>query len=166
MKKTVTVVVLVAIVTLLSVVAISENTEDATNPAKVAYVDIQKIMQSTKEVTELNSRLQEDTVFYQTQLDNLSTELKALQEAGANEEELKTRQEELLAKKTQYEQTLENTYNAKLQIILESIGKRIKDYATFNGYDMIMNKEAVVYGNSTYDITDSIIEYMKGFENE
>ena len=164
MRKSVTVIVLAAMVTLISVVAISESTQDASNPARVAYVDIQKVLQSTKDFTDLNSRLQEDTAFYQTQLDNLTTEFKSLQEAGASAEELSTRQDELLSKKTQYEQTLQNTYNAKLQIILESISKRIKDYSTFNGYDMIVNKEDVVYGNSAYDLTDKIIEYLKVFQ--
>jgi outer membrane protein len=60
---------------------------------------------------------------------------------------------------------LENNYNNKLAVILETINKRIKDYAEFNGIDMVINKDVLLYGNGTYDITDMIISYLKGFEN-
>jgi len=85
--------------------------------------------------------------------------------SGATSDEINAKQQEILSKKSQYEQTLENNYNNKLAVILETINKRIKDYAEFNGIDMVINKDVLLYGNGTYDITDMIISYLKGFEN-
>ncbi len=102
--------------------------------------------------------------FYQGQLDSLSKEYQDLAASGASQESLAVKQQEILTKKTQYEQTLEATYNAKLQVIMEQVNKRIKDYSTFIGIDMVISSEVVVYGAPAYDVTDAIIEYMKGFQ--
>ena len=47
---------------------------------------------------------------------------------------------------------------------MEQVNKRIKDYSTFIGIDMVISSEVVVYGAPAYDVTDAIIEYMKGFQ--
>ncbi|MFW6119586.1 MAG: OmpH family outer membrane protein [Petrotogales bacterium] len=163
MKKLIPVLVLIL---LLTAVVISENASSPNNPAKIAYVDMQKVLESTKDWKELNQNYEEDLQFYQKQLDELSKELQQLQQEGATQDELSEKQNELLSKKTQYEQTIQSTYNEKTQIIIERLQKRIKNYSEFTEYDLIITKEAVVYGKETYDITDLVIEYLKGFDSE
>nr|WP_300980341.1 OmpH family outer membrane protein [Mesotoga sp.] len=146
-------------------IVVSESSAGPSNPAKIAFADMQKVLESTRDWVTLNTDYQKDTQFYQGQLDSLSREYQDLANSGASQEALLQKQQEILTKKSQYEQTLETTYNAKLQVIMEQVNKRIRDYATFIGIDMVISDEIVVYGSSAYNITDAIIEYMKGFQN-
>jgi len=152
-------------VSAVGVIVVSESGAGPSDPAKIAFADMQKVLEATKDWVTLNTDYQKDTEFYQGQLDSLSKEYQDLANSGAGQDALLQKQQEILAKKSQYEQTLETTYNAKLQVIMEQVNKRIKDYATFIGIDMVISSEIVVYGSTAYDITDAIIEYMKGFQN-
>ncbi len=165
MKKVQVILLMVIFVAVVGVVSISESSSGPSTPANIAFVDNQKVLESTKEWQNLNANYEEDVQFYQMQLDNLSKEYETLVNSGATNEAITAKQQEILSKKSQYEQTLENNYNNKLAVILETINKRIKDYAEFNGIDMVINKDVLLYGNGTYDITDMIISYLKGFEN-
>ncbi|MDI3523236.1 OmpH family outer membrane protein [Kosmotoga sp.] len=165
MKKSI-LILSVIVVLLTAIVAISGKTNESTPLSNVAVVDIQKVLESTKDWKELNQSYQEDQQFYQRQLDALVAEYKKMKDEGASNEELFAKQQEILAKKAQYEQTLQSTYNAKTQVIVDQIRKRINSYADFMGYDLILTKEAVIYSKEVFDITDQVIEYLRGFENK
>jgi len=158
-------ILIVIMVAAVGAIVVSESSAGPSNPAKIAFADMQKVLESTRDWVTLNTDYQKDTQFYQGQLDSLSREYQDLANSGASQEALLQKQQEILTKKSQYEQTLETTYNAKLQVIMEQVNKRIRDYATFIGIDMVISDEIVVYGSSAYNITDAIIEYMKGFQN-
>ncbi|OAA30026.1 molecular chaperone Skp [Kosmotoga arenicorallina S304] len=155
--------ILTIVLVLVGALVISDNASGPANPAKIVYLDIQKVLESTEEWQDLNKSYQEDFAFYQKQLDNLTKEYQDMVKSGASSTALATKQQEILTKKAQYEQTLQQTYNSKTQVILDQIKKRIEDYASFYDYDLILSKDSVVYGNGTYDITDMVIEYLKGF---
>ncbi|HNU24109.1 molecular chaperone Skp [Mesotoga sp. Brook.08.YT.4.2.5.1] len=165
MKRSMKFILIVIMVAAVGAIVVSESSAGPSNPAKIAFADMQKVLESTRDWVTLNTDYQKDTQFYQGQLDSLSREYQDLANSGASQEALLQKQQEILTKKSQYEQTLETTYNAKLQVILEQVNKRIRDYATFIGIDMVISDEIVVYGSSAYNITDAIIEYMKGFQN-
>lgn len=165
MKKSILVLSVIAVL-LMAIVAISGKTDESTPLSNVAVVNIQKVLESTKAWKELNQSYQEDLQFYQKQLDDLTQEYQEMKESGASDQELLAKQREILAKKAQYEQTLQNTYNAKTQVIVDQIRKRIDSYADFMGYDLILTKEAVIYSKEEFDITDQVIEYLRGFENQ
>jgi len=158
-------ILIVIMVAAVGAIVVSESSAGPSNPAKIAFADMQKVLESTRDCYIEYTDYQKDTQFYQGQLDSLSREYQDLANSGASQEALLQKQQEILTKKSQYEQTLETTYNAKLQVILEQVNKRIRDYATFIGIDMVISDEIVVYGSSAYNITDAIIEYMKGFQN-
>ena len=165
MKRSMKFILIVILVAAVGAIVVSESSAGPSNPAKIAFADMQKVLESTRDWVTLNTDYQKDTQFYQGQLDSLSREYQDLANSGASQEALLQKQQEILTKKSQYEQTLETTYNAKLQVIMEQVNKRIRDYATFIGIDMVISDEIVVYGSSAYNITDAIIEYMKGFQN-
>ncbi|KUK80232.1 MAG: Outer membrane protein [Mesotoga prima] len=165
MKRSMKFILIVIMVVAVGAIVVSESSAGPSNPAKIAFADMQKVLESTRDWVTLNTDYQKDTQFYQGQLDSLSREYQDLANSGASQEALLQKQQEILTKKSQYEQTLETTYNAKLQVIMEQVNKRIRDYATFIGIDMVISDEIVVYGSSAYNITDAIIEYMKGFQN-
>jgi len=164
-KRSMKFILIVIMVAAVGAIVVSESSAGPSNPAKIAFADMQKVLESTRDWVTLNTDYQKDTQFYQGQLDSLSREYQDLANSGASQEALLQKQQEILTKKSQYEQTLETTYNAKLQVIMEQVNKRIRDYATFIGIDMVISDEIVVYGSSAYNITDAIIEYMKGFQN-
>ena len=165
MKRSLKFLLVVIMVSAVGAIVVSESGAGPSEPAKIAFADMQKVLEATRDWVTLNTDYQKDTQFYQSQLDSLSKEYQDLANSGAGQDALLRKQQEILAKKSQYEQTLETTYNAKLQVIMEQVNKRIKDYATFIGIDMVISSEIVVYGSAAYDITDAIIEYMKGFQN-
>jgi len=164
-KRSLRFILIVIMVSAVGAIVVSEGGAGPSEPAKIAFANMQKVLEATKDWVTLNIDYQKDTEFYQGQLDTLSQEYQDLANSGASQDALLQKQQEILTKKSQYEQTLETTYNAKLQVIMEQVNKRIKDYATFVGIDMVLSSEVVVYGSSAYDVTDAIIEYMKGFQN-
>lgn len=111
---------------LVGALVISDNASGPSNPAKIAYLDLQKVLQSTKEWQDLNKNYQEDFAFYQKQLDNLTKEYQDMVKSGASSQELATKQQEILTKKAQYEQTLQQTYNSKTQVILDQIKRELR----------------------------------------
>ncbi len=48
-----------------------------------------------------------------------------------------------------------------MQQVLDEIAAKIDKYAKMMGYDYILSKQAFVYGDDAYDITDQLIKYLK-----
>ncbi|HOM27784.1 MAG TPA: OmpH family outer membrane protein, partial [bacterium] len=48
----------------------------------------------------------------------------------------------------------------KTQTLLTDIAKVIQDYATKNGYDLIVDKKSLPYFSNTFDISDEIIKIL------
>ena len=163
MRNSTKLIILVVILMILAVVAISENTPGAVGPAKVAYVDIDRLLASTKSWIDFTTNMQTDREFYQNQLDSMSQEYNEMKAAGVSEVDLKVKEKEIFDKKASFESTLNSTYSTKRDVITSNINNRIKDFAIFNGYDLVITKNAVIYGKNVYDVTGSLIDYMKGF---
>ncbi|HCO70452.1 MAG TPA: molecular chaperone Skp, partial [Mesotoga infera] len=116
MKRSLKFLLVVIMVSAVGAIVVSESGAGPSEPAKIAFADMQKVLEATKDWVTLNTDYQKDTQFYQSQLDSLSKEYQDLANSGAGQDALLRKQQEILAKKSQYEQTLETTYNAKLQV--------------------------------------------------
>lgn len=129
--------------------------------AKIVFVDVNKVTQEYPKMVELNERYKTDVQYYQGKLNEMTKELENMQKSGASQADLEKKQAEILARKQQYEQLIQNEYQPKMQQVLDEIAAKIDKYAKMMGYDYILSKQAFVYGDDAYDITDQLIKYLK-----
>lgn len=129
--------------------------------SKIVFIDVNRVSQEYPKMVELNKRYMADFQYYQGKLNELMKEYETLQKSGASQAELEKKQSEILARKQQYEQLLQNEYQSKMQQVLDEIEKKIETFAKMMGYDYILSKQSIIYGDDAYDITDQLIKYMK-----
>lgn len=147
----------------LVTVLISQNPQEN---LRIAYVDIAKVTENYKKMQELNERYKKDYQFYLSKLKEMESEIEKMKEEGASESEIVAKQKELLSRKSEYESLLKKEYEPKIQKILNEVATKIKEYARLMGYSLILNKQSIIYGDETYDITNQVIAYINSGENE
>jgi outer membrane protein len=128
---------------------------------KIVFVDVNRITQEYPKMVELNERYKADFQYYQNKLNELTKELENMQKSGASQTDIEKKQNEILTRRQQYEQLLQNEYQPKMQETLNEIADKIDKYAKMMGYDYIMNKQMLVYGDDAYDITDQLVKFLK-----
>jgi outer membrane protein len=156
MKKLFLPLVLVGI--LLATLLVSQSSTGSS--LRVAYVDIEKATESYQKWKDLNEKYKRDYSFYQNKLKEMEDELKKMQEEGRPQEEIQAKQKEILTKKTEYENLLKSEYQPKIQEIMNEVVKKIQEYASVMGYDLVLTNQVVVYGNPAFDITEQVIAYI------
>ncbi|HEY8542080.1 MAG TPA: OmpH family outer membrane protein [Pseudothermotoga sp.] len=129
--------------------------------AKIVFIDVNKVTQEYPKMVELNERYKADLQYYQGKLNEMTKELENMQKSGASQSDLEKKQSEILARKQQYEQLIQNEYQPKMQQVIDEIANKIDKYAKMMGYDYILSKQALVYGDDAYDVTDQLIKYLK-----
>lgn len=157
MRKLVVPLVLLGV--LAAVIVLSQNSSTPT--LRIAYVDLEKVTESYYKWQELNEKYKRDYSFYQSKLKEMEDELKRLQERGASQAEIQKKQEEILARKTEYENVLRNEYQPKIQEVINEVVKKISEYASVMRYNLVLIKQNVVlYGDPALDITQQVIAYI------
>jgi outer membrane protein len=95
-------------------------------------------------------------------LEKLQNKLSVLKK----EEQLKEKgnleklQKEFLELKRQAFIDLKKDRDEKMQEIIEDINKVIKDYSIKHAYDLMLYKSAIVYGDSSFDVTADILKLV------
>jgi len=148
---------------LLATVLISQNPQEN---FRIAYIDIAKVTENYKGMKELNEKYRKDYQFYLSKLKEMESEIEKMKEEGASESEIAAKQKELLSRKAEYEGLLKKEYEPKIQKILNEVVNKVKEYAQLMGYSMVLNKQSLIYGDETYDITEQVIAYINSGENE
>ncbi len=157
MRKLVVPLVLLGV--LAAVIVLSQNSSTPT--LRIAYVDLEKATESYYKWQELNEKYKRDYSFYQSKLKEMEDELKRLQERGASQAEIQKKREEILARKTEYENILRNEYQPKIQEVINEVVKKISEYASVMRYNLVLIKQNVVlYGDPALDITQQVIAYI------
>lgn len=132
---------------------------------RIAYVSVQKAVESYAEWKKLNERYMKDYQFYQQKLSELEEEWKQLKESGASSDVLKQKEQEILAKKQQYEQTLQQEYGQKSQEIIKQVADKASEFARSQGYDILLSEQGALYVDPSFDVTDAFIAYInQGYE--
>lgn len=132
----------------------------ASNP-RVVFADVNRVVQEYPKMIELNQKYAQDVQFYQQKLNELVADLERLQKAGAPQSEIEKKQSEILARRQQYEQLLQSEYQPKMQAILDELAKNIETFAKTMGYDFVIKKEALLYADDAYDVTEQLVRYLK-----
>lgn len=132
----------------------------SSNP-RVVFADVNRVVQEYPKMIELNQKYAQDVQFYQQKLNELVADLERLQKAGAPQSEIEKKQSEILARRQQYEQLLQSEYQPKMQAILDEIASKIETFAKTMGYDFVIKKEALLYADDAYDVTEQLVRYLK-----
>ena len=123
---------------------------------KYATVDVQKVVASSKQVialkSEQNAKMRELSEFVQKANKQLADTTDQKKKADL-EKKLNT---ELNNKKIK----MEKEYAQKLEAIDRTISNVISNVAKQKGYELVLAKGVVLYGNGT-DITNDVIEFVK-----
>lgn len=132
----------------------------ASNP-RVVFADVNRVVQGYPKMIELNQKYAQDVQFYQQKLNELVADLERLQKIGAPQSEIEKKQSEILTRRQQYEQLLQSEYQPKMQAVLDEIAKKIETFARTMGYDFVIKKEALLYADDAYDVTEQLVKYLK-----
>lgn len=143
--------------------------------AKIAVVDTQRAMMETEEGLRLQANLKK---VFETKQAELSQKQKVLEDERADiEKQQKVLSQEALQRRAaawqqeaatlqqmfvQYNQELQAKQGEMTQPIFQKTLQLIRRLATQEGYDIVVDKQAVPYARSDLDLTDRIITMYNG----
>ncbi len=143
--------------------------------AKIAVVDTQRAMMETEEGLRLQANLKK---IFETKQAELSQKQKVLEDERADiEKQQKVLSQEALQRRAaawqqeaatlqqmfvQYNQELQAKQGEMTQPIFQKTLQLIRRLATQEGYDIVVDKQAVPYARSDLDLTDRIITMYNG----
>lgn len=131
------------------------NASCAADTNKIAVVDLQKVVSSSKQVKVLKDEQYKKVTDLEKWLEVAQADIKK-QSSEENKQKLIKKYDAELAKKREA-----NTqeYNKKLSEIDASVSQTITNYAKSKGYDMVIAKSNVLFGG--IDITNEIMKIVK-----
>ncbi|MBN2483540.1 MAG: OmpH family outer membrane protein [Candidatus Omnitrophica bacterium] len=136
---------------------------------EIGYVDIYQIFNEYKKTKDYDKVLEEERGVKEKELEKKKEEIRKMQDKlellKENEQE---KEREKITKAAMEYRELERQYlldlkkkrDDKMKEIVEDIDKVVEDYARKKGYDVILNKGAVLYGGKKYDITQDILRIV------
>jgi outer membrane protein len=136
---------------------ISFATANNTQPVKIAFVDIEKVTESSIKWKDMEDKYKNDLQYYQSKIDKDQADLKKLQDSKAATDVLQKKYQDIQTKAQEYMTALQNEYTAKTNALLTEIKTKITEYAQTNGYDLVLFEQSVVYASKNVDITESVI---------
>jgi len=134
---------------------------------KIGYVDIFKVFNDYEKTKEYDTKLEKKKNAAEKELEVKKVIIEKLQnKMSLLKEAEKTKKREELSKEVQEYRDLEREIftdirkerDEKMKDIVEDIDKIVKDYAKKNGFDLVVNSNAVLYGVKTLDITSQILK--------
>jgi outer membrane protein len=147
---------------------------------KIAYVDIAKIIQEAEAAQEAKKKLQGEYERKQAELKKMQDEILKMQddfmskvkfmsqqEADKKKAEIEAKQNEFMQKLRQAELEIQSLDAKLTQGVIEDIRKIVEKIAQKEGYDIVLEKNQIIYVKDADDITFRIIdEYNKSWRKE
>lgn len=140
---------------------------------KIGVVNVEKIYADYEKAKSVRDEIQSKRKEKQDELSKKQSELKKLKEEydqkkGKLKGEEKEKYEKKINDLTAEINTFVNLTNRQLidenrkktQELLNDIAKVIQDYASKNGYDLIIDKKSLPYFNPSFDISEEIIKIL------
>ncbi len=96
-----------------------------TSNLKIGYVNLEKTVQSYYKWQDLQSLYQSDIQYYQNKINEMENQFKQLQQSGgATDEELQQNYLRLQSTVNQYQQTLQNDYQTKIDSVVSEVAQK------------------------------------------
>jgi outer membrane protein len=146
----------------------------AASEVKLGVVDVQKIVQHSPEVEQLNKRLEaqfksrqqtlisEDETF-QKKMQKFNRESSVMGESQREKmsEELNREGRDMQRAQQDFQEDLEAAKQKAKQDLMQKIQKSIAALAKQEKYDVVLSKFGMPYVNESVDLTDKVIEQLK-----
>lgn len=144
---------------------------------KIGVVDMQEVLLKSKAGREAKAVLEKEKETKKKELDARKSEIDKMEQELSRqslvlsedvkrnkEQEISQKKQEFLRILQQYEAELQKKDEEFTQKILGEVEKVIYKIGKTEGYDLIIEKSAVLYAPEVYDITDKVItEYDRTF---
>lgn len=136
---------------------------------KIGYVDIFEVFNSYEKTKEYDAVLEKEREEKEKELDKEKENIKKIQDKMTllNEKEQEKEQENVSKavkdyreKERQFVLDLKKDRDEKMKEIIDDINKAIKEYAEKNGFSIVFNKGAILYGKESMDITETILKIV------
>lgn len=142
--------------------------------AKIGVVDLQKIMQTSSQMKDIQQKLEKEFKPRRDKLVTMETSLKGDMEKFKRDSAiLSATQKKELEKKIvasqqqferdgqQYQQELSTAHNEAMEGLYSKVRSAISTIAKNEGYDLIVQKDAAPFSSNTLDVTDKVIKEIK-----
>ncbi len=147
------------------------------NQTKIGYVDVEEILKeykgmkaAEKEIEQmsekLNGELNQFKAEYQTKVQDYQTKMNRMSQKVRQETETSLMQmQQTINQRQQLAQSnMQKAGQDKMAEINETVADFVKDYAKANSYSYILGTsdqtKAVLYGETTLDVTDAVLEAL------
>jgi outer membrane protein len=159
MRKAIYVLVALGFACALSVTSFAKD-------MKVGYVDVFKVFQDYKKTQDYEKDLDGKKTRQEARLKSKEEDIKKMQEGldllkDDQKEKARDRinQDALALDKELREVSadLQKERETKMKELVVDVDKIVAEYAKKNGFDLVMNKTAVLYGDSAMDVTADIL---------
>lgn len=136
---------------------------------KIGYVDIFKVFNEYRKTKEYDKMLEEKKNAKEKELEKKKEEIKEMQDKlELLKDKEKEGAREKLTKATGEYRKLERQFildlkrerDEKMKEIIDDINKVIEDYGRKEGFDLIINKGAILYGREGIDLTETILKIV------
>ena len=133
---------------------------------KIGYVDIFRVFNDYEKTKDYDKNLEKRKGDAEKKLEKKKETIEKLQgKLSLLKEDERAKEEEKLNKEVKEYRDLERGAFAdirkerddKMKDIVEDIDVIVKDYAKKNGFDLVVNSNAVLYGAKAMDVTDEIL---------
>jgi outer membrane protein len=138
--------------------------------AKIAVVDIQKIMQTSDEIKVIQSKLEQDFKPRRDKLMGMEADLKTDMDAFKRdsavmnqakrkevEEKIVATQQQFEREGQQYQQELSAAHNQAMEQFYNEIRAAISKVAAEKKYDLVLQKDAAPFSIEQLDVTEQVI---------
>lgn len=134
---------------------------------KIAYVDFFKVFNDYSKTKEYDKKLEKEKSAVEKKLDAKKSEIEKIQnKLSLLKDEDKEKEQQKIVKEVQEYRTMERESmidikkerDEKMKEIVEDINGIVEDYAKTNGFSLIINRNAVLYGEKIMDVTGDILK--------
>lgn len=145
----------------------------AQNQFKLGVVDAQKVVAEYKRAKEANETLENATGKLRSQLEEIRNEIQTLEERLTKgklfleELQIKSIENDILVKRQEFQRELENGQGLiaekekeLLEPIMQEVESLIKKIGEEEGYSLILQTQFALYVDSSYDLTETVIQTL------
>lgn len=141
------------------------------NPSKIGVVDLQKIMQTSSQMKDIQQKLEKEFKPRRDKLVSVESSLKGDMEkfkrdsaimSATQKKELEKKivaaQQQFERDGQQYQQELSTAHNEAMETLYSKVRAAISKIAKEEQYDIIVQKDAAPFSSEALDVTDKVMK--------
>ncbi len=159
--------------------ATAAKDKESQKSLKIGYVNLEMVFDQYKKTAESREEFEKEREIQQKEIAKKQEELRKAQESyekkkdvlkpeekKKSEEEIQRLQQEFYNYVGLANQKLDDKKNQLIEARLKEIHEAIKEFATKEKYDFILNSQAVFFGLEGTDVTEQLIRFLNGKEKK